>query len=876
MSRRDDLQQLIINYGRRLQKLQEQQALMGLDTPPHALIEIEDIQAKIAELEEKLAALAEADFVVVPSYPMPGQQTQPYPQPPTKRAIFVGRQAQLVELERYWQEAYQQQKGKVVFLVGEAGIGKTSLVREFSQGVLAKYPQAQYAEAQCDQIAGDISPYAPFVQLLNNLTEQATRRGKHWSVEFIREIGPDILGMVPVAGPILATAAKGADFAWRKRRGEDAGLDRPSQFGQQDIFQQFTDTFRNLARRKNPLLLFVDDWHWADTSSTTLLFHLARQLSNVPILLLATYRPHDAQARQHPILAIRTEMERYQLCAGVSLDFLSRDDVIAYLNSRFPKAQFEPNFIEWLLDITNGNALFTKEYVNFLENEKLLTSDGQLVGNLAQILPPANVEAVIRGRLGFLDQESRDMLAYGSVEGEQFTTLVLSRLLDLKPLSLLKRLRAIEETHHLIASLGQQIVYEQQTTVYHFVHTLIYRTLYNSLEAEERAEINRLLLELRGEIYAHADATTQARLAPELMAHAGEAQEYLAQARYAVAAAGDAAGRHAHAEALKQCSIGLQALEKITKATPEAEEIRIDLLLRRGRTEEKIGAQQQAFETYRQAEILARESQEKPRLVQVLNKLGWILRKLGNYEQALNYHQASIPLSEAMEDKMELAYAYHGLGLIHVRRNEDEQAWAFCRKALAIWEELAYERGIASIYDVLGTICRNQGNYEEALKWYHQAVTINQKLGNKSQLAWNYENIGVIFQRQGNIGAASKLYQQTRTIWEEQGYRRGSAIATYNMGRVYQIQSDYEQALICYREALTIQEELGDKSWIARSQNSIGQIYQAQGDFYQALSCYQKALTIREKLGNLKDITETRQRIAEVEAKLAADSEVDD
>jgi predicted ATPase len=215
-------------------------------------------------------------------------------------SIFVGRKTQLDELNSHWRDAFHKKQGKVVFLMGEAGIGKTSLVEQFSRSVLKNYSVVQYAYAQCDQVAGDISPYAPFVQVLNSLTEQAAKHGDNWFVSYMREVGPDVLGMVPVAGPLLTASAKSVDFVWQRRKQTRVAEADRSRFGQQDLFQQFTDTFRNIAANKNPLLLCIDDWHWADASSTNLLFHLARQLSDVPLLLLATYRPHDARSTSIP------------------------------------------------------------------------------------------------------------------------------------------------------------------------------------------------------------------------------------------------------------------------------------------------------------------------------------------------------------------------------------------------------------------------------------------------------------------------------------------------------------------------------------------------------------------------------------------------
>lgn len=760
-----------------------------------------------------------------------------------KGSIFVGRKASLSKLNDYWRNAFHKNHGRVIFLVGEAGIGKTTLIEQFSQNILKYYSGVQYAYAQCDQVAGDVSPYAPFVQILNSLTQQAAKKGDNWFVDYMREVGPDILSMVPAVGSLLTTAAKSLDFVWQRRHQKE---ETPGQFGQQNIFQQFANSFLNIATKKNPLLICIDDWHWADTSSTNLLFHIARQLSNSPILLLATYRPHDAKVHEHPILGVRTEMERYKLCASIELEFLNRDEIVTYLDRRFPKNQFKQDFIDWLLKITGGNALFTTEYINLLLNANLLTSEGQLIGDLNQIAPPANVEAVIRTRIGSLDREARDMLAYGSVEGEQFTTLLLSRLLDIKPLSLIGRLRTIEETHQLISSLGHQNVYEQQTTVYHFVHALIHRTLYNMLETEERKEINRLLLELRGEIYNLANDVTKLKLLPELITHAAEAQDYLAQARYTLAAAREAVQSYAHAEALKHCAIGLQALAKIAKPESEINNLRLHLLINRGWTEGFMGDLQQAIETYRQAETLARELEDDRILFWILNQMGFDWRNLENYVQARNCYDEAISLATQMHDKAKLRTTYHGLADIYWKQNKNKQALKWAQKALAIAEEIGNKKVLAHSYHQLGLICNSQRNHAVALDWFHRSIAINKELENNASLAWNYMNIASIYHVQGNVEQSIPIYQQALAICREIGDKRGEAIIARGLGRIYLELNDPDQAMAWYQNALIFWEKAGNKTEIMWAHQGLGHAYFQQGNYDQALEQYQTVLALRE------------------------------
>lgn len=81
-------------------------------------------------------------------------------------------------------------------------------MEQFSQNVLKNYSGVRYAYAQCDQVASDVSPFASFVQILNNLTKQAAKKSDNWFVEYMREVGPDILGMFLTDGSLLTSATK--------------------------------------------------------------------------------------------------------------------------------------------------------------------------------------------------------------------------------------------------------------------------------------------------------------------------------------------------------------------------------------------------------------------------------------------------------------------------------------------------------------------------------------------------------------------------------------------------------------------------------------------------------------------------------------------
>ena len=271
-------------------------------------------------------------------------------------------------------------------------------------------------------------------------------------------------------------------------------------------------------------------------------------------------------------------MRRYGHCSDLKLDFLGRAEMEDYLARRFPQAHFDGSFIDWLADTTDGSPLFVCEYVNLLINEHIITAGGEVLTDVRAIQRPESVEGVIQARIRHLDREAREWLAYASMEGEHFTTLLLSRLLAVEVLPLIRRLRAIEETHQLIASLGEQTLYQRKTTVYRFVHTLVHQSLRGMLQEEERRQISRMLLDIQTELYVSADAATRSQMAPKLMFDAVAAEDHLSVARYALDAAQSDLKTHAYPEVLKECDRGLQAITEITSDSASIGELRAALL----------------------------------------------------------------------------------------------------------------------------------------------------------------------------------------------------------------------------------------------------------------------------------------------------------
>ena len=237
-------------------------------------------------------------------------------------------------------ETAAQGKAQVVFIAGEAGAGKSSLVTEFVRRAEEADPKLISSMGECNAQTGIADPYLPFRQVLTALTtgnEEEKTAGEtdknkkltRWK-EFVQVssktlmmVGPDLVGIF-VPGASLLTrigtqiainsnlAGKLSERVGKKSDKENPKID--SALDQEKIFEQYAAVLKALAK-DHTLVLILDDLQWADSGSINLLFHLARQLKDSRLLLVGTYRPDDValgrDGGRHPLESILNELKRY-------------------------------------------------------------------------------------------------------------------------------------------------------------------------------------------------------------------------------------------------------------------------------------------------------------------------------------------------------------------------------------------------------------------------------------------------------------------------------------------------------------------------------------------------------------------------------------
>jgi oligopeptide transport system substrate-binding protein len=476
---------------------------------------------------ESALGLAPTDTLSLPQSPLPATvatTTSLTPDSGSRRTLrFAGRQEELAWLNNHLQQALDGD-GRVAFISGEAGRGKTALLEAFARQVRSELPEGLVLSGRCTAYAGTGDPYLPFRDLFHSLMAEVGHRDQDGTlgsmvIETLLSLGPGLVGSL-LSANALWSAANSLPLLERhrlRRLAEQQGSHPPGTEREQ-LFSQVSAVLSALSQRY-PLLLLIDDVQWIDASSASLLFHLGHRLHNNRILIVAAYRPSEVQqppdkpgshGSQHPLSGLLQEMRRR--FGDIVLDLGQFDPV---RNRRFMDSLLDmwPNrlpdeFRTTLFWRTRGHPLFTLELVKEMQQrgDLVLDSDEQWVEgpSLAWDTIPARVEAVIASQLDRLDETSRAILQAASVEGEFFTVELLAPLLDLEKRELLQSLSSnLEGRYGLVREAGERRAGDRFLTRYQFRHILFQRYLYESMSrAEQRirhADLAQLLHALHTE-----------------------------------------------------------------------------------------------------------------------------------------------------------------------------------------------------------------------------------------------------------------------------------------------------------------------------------------------------------------------------------------
>ena len=451
--------------------------------------------------------------------------------PSRLRGAFVGRQREIAELNAALMDAISGH-GSLVVLVGEPGIGKTRTAQEFSVDAAGK--NVRVLRGRCLEDIGPV-PYWPWVQVLRAYVQDCVgsrlRSEMGTGATAIAEVVPEVrealhdLKMLPALGDP-----------------EHARL---------RLFDSIT-TFLKRASDAQPLVLVLDDLHWADRSSLLLLEFFAEELVDARILVLGTYQETEV-SRGHPMHQTLGKLTKLPQFHRLSMAGLIEADVADFLQLVIGVSP-QRSMVREIHSRTGGNPLFVTEVVRLLDQQRVLISGETTEYPRWDIGIPAGVREAISRRMDRHSQDCNRVLVIASVVGRQFGMEELERLVD--GISDERLLDAVDE------ALSAGIIEELPGTSerYQFAHVLIQETLSSQLSSARQARLHARIAEVLEELW-HDDLDSHSS---ELAHHFARAEVVLGPervAKYSLAAGERALAGYAYEEALAHFQRGLAAKE---------------------------------------------------------------------------------------------------------------------------------------------------------------------------------------------------------------------------------------------------------------------------------------------------------------------------
>ena len=742
-------------------------------------------------------------------------------------------------------------EGQLAFIVGEAGIGKTRLVFELEK--YARTLKTRTLNSRCVFNKG-VYPYQPFVEALRSYFEIKGIDDDEKLELFLDTKAPELIAVLPIIKLFLNVKGSNNVVVESKEQIWDA------------IYKLFIK-----ISEERPLIIFIDDLHWADEDTLNFLNYIGRNSINRRLLLIGTYRPEDIEMNingtANKLNEIKHELCREGILTVIELKRLSVEDIYLITNSLFPDAEFDESFYQILFNETEGNPFFVIETLKLLKLEKIIFLSGEkyfLKENYRQISIPEKVHDIIIKRIDRLEKKDREILEIGSVEGESFHSGTIKFCLEINKLQLLRTLQSLEREHHIIHPADK---------MYRFDHSKIRDALYDAIAPELKSEYHLLIAE-----YFIENFKDDERHVPNIAQHLLNGGDEVRALPYVLAAANRAKLVFANEQAIYFYQKGKEIIFK-NELLLSSDIINQKQIINEnmGDVLALVGKHDSALENYYSVDVSDETSLQQQ--IELQWKIGNVFLSKGESDKALkifesaeNYIQEYLEKVKTDEKNLRIIKLgfnvedlLNAMGKIKISKaqvfkssGEYDIAQKEINDGLSLLKEEGNFKEKGQAYNNWGNLLFDRGDYEDSLAMYTKSLRLREKILDKKGIAEAYNNLAIVYCDVGDYYKAAEVLEKSITLMKEIGFRVGLAGTSINLGAIYQDQGKYDQALRLYKKALDISEDIKNIPLKILSCSNLGSVYIDLRNFDQAIEFLEVSLNLMEKIKVKNNEPQTR------------------
>jgi len=781
----------------------------------------------------------------------------PGPRPAGRKEIqLVDRVEEMNQLREAVDRAVRGEGG-LLFLRGEAGIGKTRLTRELGAYARLRGMSVLYGRCPALLTMTGIPPYILWSEVIRDYLRGSTAEQLYRVIVFYPT---EVSKLVPELRQKVGAIPQSPSLDPEHER------DR--------LFEAVSQFITNVSK-ETPLLVVLDDLQWTDQSSLLLMHYLARGVSRERLLFVGAYRDSEVDEK-HPLSPVLTELNRERLLQSVPLKRMLLNDVTEMIKQILEQDDVPKEFCQLVYQKTGGNPFFVEEVIKSLKEEQLIFREGNQwrIKEVSRIEFPETVRGVVKARIGRLDDECRNLLTMASFVGYDFGLEALRGVTGFEENKLVELLEKMIKTGQIKAravrgedacsfadAIVRDVVHEEVSPL---MHRRLHHVVGNALEKAYANKIDEHLAELACQFLEGNDRDK----ALGYFLKAGE----------------KAAKIYANDEAASCLQSALQLLDEKEGELDE----KAGVLERLGEIKRIQGEYNACVEHWSKALELWKKLDEKENVSRIHRRMAYVLDfAMGEKEKAEMHYQEALKILEAMPESVELASLYSDRAYMLRRRGDFSNARSFGMRALELAEKLNAQEVVANSCRTLGEVFRSIGDaqarrkaveyderglktaldngYMEAAIWcyfflgivtgkseyFEKGYGLAKKVGHIQLESWVGAYLAFQMLWRGEVGSGVSLAEASLALARKAGHMMNLSWSLNVLGYACRILGEWERSEQCLSEALTISQKLNHFEQNLISNWNLGLLYLQKGEYAKAAEFSEKSFTRLEEAGSL-------------------------
>ncbi|MGA9387217.1 MAG: tetratricopeptide repeat protein [Candidatus Bathyarchaeia archaeon] len=750
-------------------------------------------------------------------------------------------------------------EGGLVFIHGEAGIGKTRLIRELGAYSRSRGVQVLYGRCPALFRMDGVPPYILWKEVIKDYLETCTPEQLY-----------RVIGFYP------AEVAKLVPELSQKLRAITQSFPISPEQEQNRLFEAVSQLITNISR-ETPLLVVLDDLQWTDPSSLLLLHYLACCVQRTPLLLVGAYRSTDIDAR-HPLFPVLAELNRERLPQLIQLKRMSLSDVSEMVKSILEQDDVPAEFCKLVYEKTKGNPFFAEEVVKSLKEEEVIYREGNkwAFKEISKIEFPETVRNVVKARFSRLDGECQNILTLASFVGNDFTVEAMCALTSIEENKLLELMDEMLKT----GLIKEREVHGEG--VCSFADILVRDVVYEEISLLKRKKLHGIVGYALEKAYAKKIDEHSGELAYHFL-ESGDKEKALG---YFLKAGEKSQKMYAYDEAFSYLSHALKLLEEKDGSIEE----RARITERLGDIKTWTGQFDAGMEWWGGALTLWAQLEDRKSVSRLHVKMAHTFWDVaGDKKKASEHHQRALEILEKEPENVELANLYEDIGH-RLWRSGEPEALSWLQKALDLAEKLGDSRVLAECYNDLGALSSLSGELEKTKRYGEQGLRIAlesnsleaalrlycnlcglywwtgepqkafetaqkglelaKKVGDLNLMVWLDGNLAFAYLAMGEVQKAVSISEDNLALVKRTRNVSYTPNALLGIGQCYLSLGEWDKSLQYLTEAANTAKKVEEYMPSADANQSLGELLMEMEDYEEAEKCFNESQKIYEKAGD--------------------------